>query len=180
MLKYDQNRNGSLDETEWSKMQGNPRLVDANADNIITTRELIARVLSYGNSRRRSSNQDSTGELDKLQATPEAVGTVATRATTIQDSDDDTADPNAELNRRRRLKFYVPRARIPTGIPLWFLGRDQDGDAQLTLSEFAPSASRSALAEFERHDLNRDGILTAKEFLRASQGTDKAKRVTRK
>ena len=180
--KYDKNQNGSLEKNEWAKMHGNPHLADANGDSIITVEELIARVFSYGNSRGVRLVTAGIREADKIRgfvAVPTEAGrNGAINDASIADNDDTDIDSQAEVKRRRWLKFYVPVAKLPPGVPAWFLGRDRDGDAQLTLSEYAPTASRSALEEFVRYDLNRDGILTGKEFVRAAQQNDKAKATT--
>src|SRR5574340_147826 len=47
LKKYDGNGNGVLEQAEWSLMQGDPRLADANADAKITEEELIGRVVGY-------------------------------------------------------------------------------------------------------------------------------------
>lgn len=178
MQKYDKNRNGSLEKSEWTKMRGTPRLADADADGVITINELIVRVFSYGSSRGGRLVNAGNREADRLRGSV-AVAREANRNGAIDeasttDNADTGIDSQAEAERRRRLKFYVPAAKLPPGVPAWFLSRDRDGDAQLTLSEFAPTASRSALEEFARHDLNRDGILTGKEFVRAALQNDKS------
>jgi hypothetical protein len=66
-----------------------------------------------------------------------------------------------------RQKFTVPRSRLPKGLPSWFIIRDADGDAQLTLAEYAPDGSQLALHEFTRYDANGDGVVTAQECLRS-------------
>lgn len=63
---------------------------------------------------------------------------------------------------RERMKYFIPSTRLK-GLPDWFLKRDTDGDAQVSLSEFTPKPSHAALAEFYKHDTNRDGVITAKE-----------------
>jgi hypothetical protein len=69
--------------------------------------------------------------------------------------------------KRSSQKFTVPRSRLPKGLPSWFIVRDADGDAQLTLAEYATDGSQSALREFTQYDANGDGVVTAKECLRS-------------
>ena len=80
---------------------------------------------------------------------------------------DGAVDPAALDALERERKFNVPARRLPTGLPNWFTLRDEDGDGQLTLSEFAPKPKASDLEEFRRYDLNDDGVITAEECVRA-------------
>jgi hypothetical protein len=52
---------------------------------------------------------------------------------------------------------------LPRGLPSWFVLRNTDGDAQLTMAEYAPKPTQSQLDEFARYDRNGDGLLTAEE-----------------
>jgi hypothetical protein len=70
-------------------------------------------------------------------------------------------------------RFFVAPARLPQGVPAWFAARDLDGDGQLTLSEFAPHPVQADIDEFNRYDLNHDGVITIDEVLRV--GTPAAK-----
>ncbi len=60
-------------------------------------------------------------------------------------------------------KYYTPPESL-RGVPAWFLLRDRDGDGQVSLIEFAPTLSTSALALFGKLDKNGDGFITADEI----------------
>lgn len=68
-------------------------------------------------------------------------------------------------------RFLTALDRLPKGLPSWFLTKDRDGDGQVTMAEFSGEWDSSRLAEFERYDLNDDGIITPAECLKASSGT---------
>jgi hypothetical protein len=63
------------------------------------------------------------------------------------------------------LQFFAP---LPAGTPSWFVERDRDGDAQLTLAEFSPRLRTTEIGEFKRYDLNGDGLLTVTELTKAA------------
>ena len=88
------------------------------------------------------------------------AGTEAAPATTTATEAAVARDP------RRNLKYF---AALPAGVPSWFVERDADGDGQLSLAEFSPKLLKSEIAEFNRHDSNQDGIVTAKELLGSSK-----------
>ncbi len=64
-------------------------------------------------------------------------------------------------------RFRTPAERLPAGLPSWFTEKDANEDGQVMMSEFAASWSDAKAAEFSRSDLNGDGIITAKECLKA-------------
>jgi hypothetical protein len=66
--------------------------------------------------------------------------------------------------RRRDTRYFAP---LTSGLPGWFVERDADGDAQLTLSEYSPRLRTTEVAEFKRFDTNGDGVLTPAELTRA-------------
>lgn len=59
------------------------------------------------------------------------------------------------------------------GLPGWFYELDANTDDQVALGEFASSGDWSVARrqEFERYDLNGDGLLTAKEVLKSNSVT---------
>ena len=50
------------------------------------------------------------------------------------------------------------------GLPGWFYELDADQDGQIQMSEFASDWSEEKIEEFERYDLNQDGLVTAMEL----------------
>lgn len=137
--RHDANHDGVLQPDEWKSLAAKPEKFDRNADQRLSVDELCEYLLAYARSR-----GSVAPALPRNLAPP---------------SDPATAVPNS----RRTMKFYVPPERLPAGLPEWFLSRDSDGDAQLTKNEFAPAGSSVDLRDFERLDLNRDGMLTPQE-----------------
>jgi Ca2+-binding EF-hand superfamily protein len=48
-------------------------------------------------------------------------------------------------------------------VPSWFTSRDKNKDGQIAMSEYRSSWSASAVRDFQRLDVNNDGVITAKE-----------------
>jgi hypothetical protein len=171
--QYDRNGDGVLDAQEWQAMRGNPALADTDGDGAITVDEMVQWIVKYGQNRRIRVAVPPiglSGDSGADEGSPAKTGGVGkTGGSADAAADKLDAEPDfAELEEsRRQAKFYVPSKRLPAGLPAWFLARDEDGDGQLSLSEFAPKPTPADLREFERYDLNGDGLITAKECLRA-------------
>ena len=171
--QYDRNGDGVLDPQEWQAMHGKPALADADRDGTITLDELLQRIVDYGQNRRVRLAVPPIGldaDAGADETSPGKTGSGKSGGPAVPAAAD---DPDAEMDfaeleeARRQTKFYVPAKRLPAGLPAWFLARDDDGDGQLTLAEFAPKPTPAVLREFAQYDLNGDGLITPKECLRA-------------
>jgi hypothetical protein len=58
---------------------------------------------------------------------------------------------------------------LPEGLPEWYAQRDANGDGQVMMHEFAVSWSDRVVRDFQQFDLNRDGVITAAECVRATE-----------
>jgi hypothetical protein len=174
LAQYDVNADGRLQEAEWRKMHGEPAAIDANHDGIITSDELAVWIINFGYARRIHLALPATATpATRGGVTPPGAG--ATSASVLGNDVNGGGVGRSGAKSRRETKFYVPRSRLPDGLPDWFLARDLDGDAQLTFSEFSASGSPSDLEEFRRFDRNGDGVVTAAECVRVLQGNKPSK-----
>ncbi|MCL4195015.1 MAG: hypothetical protein KJZ87_24960 [Thermoguttaceae bacterium] len=181
LSKYDADADGRLNKDEWTKMRGDPQQIDRNGDAIIAMEELLQHVVQHG-ARRKIRLMTPLARSDEPLPpllNPTTAARPADAATTADGQAKPEGSPAAEVpasgsDPRRSMKFYMPAARLPQGLPPWFLDRDADGDGQLTMAEFAPQATASQIAEFARYDLDADGLLTAQEYLRAVKAGNRA------
>ena len=65
-------------------------------------------------------------------------------------------------------KWSTAAQHLPKGLPDWFL-KKADADGQITMAEFTDRWTPELVAEFEKYDLNHDGIITAAEVLKGAK-----------
>lgn len=174
LSNYDADADGRLSKDEWTKMRGDPQQIDRNGDAIVALEELIQHIVQHG-ARRKIRLMTPLARSDEPLPpllNPTTAARPADAASAPDGQPNSEGSPPADVpasgsDPRRSMKFYMPAARLPQGLPPWFLDRDADGDGQLTMAEFAPQATASQIGEFARYDLDADGLLTAQEYLRA-------------
>lgn len=158
--KYDGDADGMLSEAEWRSMSGEPQRIDVDGNGTITLDEFQRHIWNYGQARRpvavasiaESNNPATAGDDPRSRSVEPAEGLSST----------ETEGESTGAAKPRETKYTVRPSRGLGKLPGWFLGRDSDGDGQLSLREFsADSAGR--LREFERLDRNGDGVVTPRE-----------------
>lgn len=66
-------------------------------------------------------------------------------------------------------RFLTAEKHRPDGLPDWFLTKDVNRDGQVTMHEYSNNWTFKEVAEFNRYDLNRDGVITAEECLKVER-----------
>ncbi|MBC8873627.1 MAG: hypothetical protein H8E44_29675 [Planctomycetes bacterium] len=179
MRGHDLNRDGVLDEGEWNNMmERKRRMADTSQDGAITPAEFAEYVAKYGYRRRirlmpaLQEGRDQMPSLLSPNATPsyrERAGLARSGVEASRPNGQTQPKSDATSAKKSRIprKYTVSRTSLPKGLPSWFILRDTDGDAQLTLAEYARDASETSIKEFTRYDGNGDGVVTPQECLRA-------------
>ena len=187
VARCDADGDGRLTSSEWPQPDPNVRDADANRDGLLTVDELAQYIADFGRHRKIRLMPASVGGIVPLPSLLPPGGVVANRQETPPDADHppaqddataeaaDSAEDSTRQNSADR-KYVVSPARLPPGLPDWFLKRDRDGDGQLTLSEYAEIGSASADREFAGYDRNRDGLITPREVLGPTRGTSRKRR----
>ena len=142
MKQYDKNKDGRIDKEEIKDMRRPPAGADMNNDGYVTEQEL-ADVLSG----KKSSQGATTAATAKLAKQRES-------------------ENNRRSTRYRNNSSNRPSSQTKS---VSFSGNDKNGDGQLQMSEYADDWDGEVLAEFDRIDRNRDGVITAKEWAKKDQ-----------
>ena len=141
MFQHDKNRNGKLERSEWARLKGDPGAFDRDGDGSLSMSELTDKLAGFG-----SREKDVTA---RRKARREAYG--------------------KSKSKKSSYRFLTAHERLPKGLPDWFIEKDENEDGQLSLHEFAPEKlTASEVRKFQQFDLNRDGILVAREYLKST------------
>jgi len=190
--QYDANKNGVLEREEWQQMRGSPEKADRNNDGRITLEELTARELERnqlafsGSSSSSSFGSSSSGSSSTASAGSSGSSSNWTsRSSSSSGSSGSFSRPSGsgsgwsghsrsssssgKSGQPGRVRFLTPLERLPKGLPDWFVQKDADGDGQISMAEFAAEWTDAKAAEFQKYDLNNDGIMTPEECLRAEK-----------
>lgn len=103
--------------------------------------------------------------------------TSSSKPASVAASTSPAASPAADAKpaAKQPLRLIPARDRLPKGLPDWFLSKDADHDGQVTMAEYTTSWTVEKLAEFNRYDLNHDGIITADECLQLEKSKSGSK-----
>jgi len=153
LRQYDANGNGILDKDEWSARRPELKPADRNGDGAIALDELQAWLAEYGQRGHVGHRLSGTGADGSSEAS--SSGTAV------------AGSGSGMSGARRFYRALTPLERLPEGLPEWFARKDTDADGQVSMAEFATSWTQEAAAEFAKHDLNNDGMITPAECLEA-------------
>jgi len=148
MKQYDKNKNGILDKDEVAQLPGGLRRADRNGDGVITRDELVAQMLEFSQ-RRGGGGPGPNGPPGPGRGGPSSA-------------------PVAGGRLSNRLHTAQERT-LPQGLPDFFSTSDADHDGQVTMAEYGAGREWSdAMArDFDKWDLNHDGIITPAECVKA-------------
>ena len=153
LRRLDRNRNDVLDREEWGKIGGDPGKSDTNGDGVLTVDELAVHLSNYA-----QGTSPAARPSDRTEAPSRKQSTSSGQASRKADS-------------RRSYRFLTATERVakllPGNLRDWFLQNDRDGDGQIAMHEFASNWSATRTREFARLDLNNDGLVTPKEYVKS-------------
>jgi len=138
------------DKGEMDELGITLRKADANADGKITVDEVMATLGNYSAQRGSDAGSAATSSPAATTAMASGSGTVSTGG-------------------RKSYRAKTPAERLPGDIPSWFTRSDENGDGQVLMAEYATAWTTSKVSEFAKYDLNGDGVITAKECMKAER-----------
>lgn len=134
----------------------------------------------------QTSEQPSGSAASKSDAasTPGPAATPPSRSASAKTGDASSAtasatpDSSADAPKRTGPKsgrFLTAHERLPKDLPDWFREKDVNGDGQVDMAEFASEWTPALIEEFNRYDLNHDGVITAAECLKVEGSRHKSR-----
>lgn len=147
--RYDRNRDGVLKQDELSsRLSGNPMDFDRNKDGRLTEGELAVRYARRRESTEQARQDDRNRRRDR-------------------DSDRSGDVEPPDVYGGRKSYRILDERKLPEGLPGFFTDKDANQDGQVEMAEFASKWNDDVVSEFFQSDLNRDGVITAEEALKA-------------
>jgi hypothetical protein len=172
MKRYDSNRDGQLstDELKAGRWNDDPLQYDRNRDGKLNKSELAVR---YANRRVEDQNQQAAKNESRSGRGGNSNG---------WNRNDNAPEEKKEVaSRFGDAKSYrsASAAKDKTsGLPDFFARSDANADGQVMMNEFSSSWSQETLDEFQKWDLNRDGIILPRECVAALAGGARVSGVT--
>jgi Ca2+-binding EF-hand superfamily protein len=132
-------------------MRGDPERSDLNKDGRITRDELVKRFSSFS----RDNNNDE--------------GDRGSRGDERRERTERRSRDGDESESRTTYRFTSALERLPSEARSWIERYDDNKDGQVAMAEFTSSWTDSKVREFFEVDLNRDGVVTAAEYLESKE-----------
>ena len=162
--RYDRNGNGVLEKDEWAGLGSDPAGYDTNHDGKITREEFAAVMAArFGGGRGRGGE----GEGDRGRWYTRREGEESPPGA----GGEQNASPAAASTAKKSYRVRTATERLAKleGLPEWFARTDANGDGQIQMSEYSTSWSDQVVADFSQFDLNKDGIVTPGECVKAAE-----------
>jgi Ca2+-binding EF-hand superfamily protein len=153
LQQFDKNKNGALEQEEWSEMKKG-------------TRTLL------GDMQENDTNRDGKISLDEL--TPALIRYSRGRS---HGSGSGTALASGGSDSQKSYRFGTTVERLLAGLPSEFVQQDANHDGQVSLAEFlAGERTEAKAARFAEYDLNGDGFITPDEWQAVTKQKEKQKK----
>lgn len=177
--RYDSNKNGVFEKSEWANFRTPPNDADKNRDGKITRDEITTWLAArYGGGSRGGDRGDGGrggfgrggfpgggGPPGGFRGSGDSGSFYSRRDSGSSERSRSSSGGESSGPRSYRVKTAIER--LPEGLPEWFGRNDINRDGQVAMSEYSSSWSAATVRDFRQFDLNNDGIITPTETLRA-------------
>lgn len=153
MQRYDSNKSGVIEKTEWKNFRSDPSAADTNKDSKITKDELSKWMTS-----RFSQGAGRGGE------------SLSSRGGSGGGSEGAADDGSgADVVGSGSYRFKLPQEGLPEGLPGWYITSDKNSDGQIAMSEYTGKWDAKTLSDYYAYDINRDGVITPGEAMETTK-----------
>lgn len=185
LKRYDTNKNNVLDQDEVKKVpwKSDPRRDDENRDGRLSRSELVSRMarMTEEDEREKRTSNSSSGKASR--GTWDLAATLISRYDVNKDRELEAAEwtkmgvstAPGDSSRdgrvtREELAVWLQSQQAETDEeeiqpPEWFGLLDHNEDGQVQMAEYATEWTDEKIAEFQRYDLNEDGLITSDECI---------------
>jgi hypothetical protein len=168
--QYDKNGDSMLQADEQKELRGRAAEADDNKDGTITIDELVSH-LSSGSSSTPSPTSSSSSDSMRRHDGDKSKSDSDKSKRVLYGSVGGPAGPAKEGEKQRRTYRFTPATqKLPTGLPGWFTSKDANHDGQVSMSEYGKSWTERSVADYQKIDVNNDGVITPKEASKAPSG----------
>ena len=152
MARYDTNKSGVIEKTEYKNFRSDPSAADTNKDSKITKEELSKWMTSrFSQGSGRGGPPASSRDRGGSEGAAEEGGS------------------GADYIGSGSYRFKLPQEGLPDGLPGWYVDSDKNSDGQIAMSEYTGKWDAKTLAEYYAYDVNRDGVITSGEALKTTE-----------
>lgn len=176
MRRYDSNKDGMLDaeELKRGRWSDDPLQYDRNRDGKLNKAELAVR---YAQRRvaEQAAQQNEQGQRGDSRS---GRGGDSRGWNRSDNQPQETKEPVSRFGDAKSYRSSVAAGSKTSGLPDFFARSDVNGDGQVTMNEFSSSWNAETLAEFQKWDLNGDGVILPGECIAALAGGARVSEMT--
>lgn len=166
MRRYDTNKDGMLDaeELKRGRWSDDPLQYDRNRDGKLNKSELAVRY-----AQRRVAEQAAQENEQGQRGDSRSGRGGDSRGWNRSDNrpEETTKEPVSRFGDAKSYRSTTAASSKTSGLPDFFARSDVNGDGQVTMNEFSSAWNAETLAEFQKWDLNGDGVILPSECIAA-------------
>lgn len=167
--RYDSNKDGLLDaeELKRGRWSDDPMQYDRNRDGKLSKSELAVR---YAQRRvtEQAAQQSQQGQRNDSRSGRGGDSRGWTRSDNRPE--EEAKEPVSRFGDAKSYRSTTSASSKTSGLPDFFARSDVNADGQVTMNEFSSSWDAETLAEFQKWDLNGDGVILPSECIAALAG----------